>query len=126
MSKPEIKVTLNGDNPKIECKVNLQAHLFSSGSNIDFHDTKNVERLENELNEAIKKQISKYLDKTIHEFEADITGFGRFARTNFLTWQEFENYKWLEKYKNSTYDIEVNTNVNVSQIISHKVKNAET
>ena len=69
--------------------------------------------------------ISEYLDLTIHKFDSDIAGIGRLARANFLTWEEFENYKWLEKYKNSKYDIDVETSLNVSQVISHKVKNTE-
>ena len=47
------------------------------------------------------------------------------AKKNFLTWKEFENYNWLEKYKNSTYEIEVNTELNISQVISHKVPNTK-
>lgn len=122
---PQIKVTLDGDTPKINCKVQIEAHLFSSGSEIDFHETKNLKRLEKELNEAIKKNISEYFELTMHKFDSDIAGIGRLARTNFLTWEEFKKYKWLEKYKNSKYDIEVNTSLNVSQVISHKVKNTE-
>lgn len=122
---PQIKVTLDGDTPIIKCKVKIEAHLFSSGSEIDFHKTENINKLENELNKAIKKNITEYLDLTIHKFDSDIAGIGRLARTNFLTWEEFKNYKWLEKYKNSKYDVEVETSLNVSQVISHKVKNTE-
>ena len=122
---PQIKVTLDGNTPIIKCKVKIEAHLFSSGSEIDFHKTENIKKIEDELNKAIKKNISEYLDLTIHKFDSDIAGIGRLARANFLTWEEFENYKWLEKYKNSKYDIEVETSLNVSQVISHKVKNTE-
>lgn len=124
-NSPAIKVTLDGDTPIIKCSVHLEAHLFSSGSEIDFHERKNLEKLENDLNEAIKENITEYFELTIHKFNSDIAGIGRLARANFLTWEEFENYKWLEKYKNSKYEIEVNTGLNVSQVISHKVKNTE-
>ena len=122
---PKIKVTLNGDTPQIKCNIKLEAHLFSSGSEIDFHETSNLKKLEQELNNAVKKNIAEYLELTMHKFDSDIAGIGKFARINFLTWKDFENYKWLEKYKNSKYDIEVETSLNVSQVISHKVKNTE-
>lgn len=122
---PYIKVTLDGDIPKIYCNIKLHAHLVSSGSAINFYDSQNKDRLIEELNISIENLISRYFDKTIHEYQSDISGMGRMAKMNFLTWNEFENYNWLSKYKNSIYEIEVDTDVNISQIISHKVPNSD-
>lgn len=122
---PNIKVNTENDIPHVDIKLKLEAHLFSSGSAIDFHDSKNVEKLETELNKSLKQNIEEYLEITFHKFESDIAGLGKFARVNFLTWKEFENYAWLEKCKNITYKVDVETKVNISQIISHKVQNTE-
>lgn len=122
---PSIKVNTDENYPQIKIEIKLEAHLFSSGSAIDFHDSDNVKKLESELNNALKKNIEEYLEITTHKFESDIAGFGRYARINFLTWKEFESYKWLEKYKEATYDVSVETKVNISQIISHKIPNTE-
>ena len=122
---PKIEVTIDGDSPKIKCDIKLKAHLVSSGSNINFYDEKNKNRLEKDLNEKIKKELSTYFDKTIKEYKADIAGIGRFAKANYLTWKEFEDYNWLEKYQNSTYEINVDTEINISQIISHIIPNHE-
>lgn len=124
-SAPKIKVNLNENSPKIQCKIKLHAHLVSSGSDINFYKEENKKRLVNELNNSIKKDISSYLDKTIKEYKSDIIGFGRMAKMNFLTWEEFKKYDWLTNYKNSTYEIEVETDLNIAQIISHKVPNTE-
>lgn len=121
----QLKSHLVGDSPHIKCKVNLKAHLVSSGSDINFYEEANKNKLRDELNSAIKEQISAYLEKTIKEYQSDIAGLGRLAKMNFLTWKEFEKYDWLNKYKNSTYEIDVDTTLNISQIISHKVPNTE-
>ncbi len=125
MKAPVIKVSTDTDNPKIDINIELVAHLVSSGSDINFYEGDNKKRLEEELNKSLEKRISDYLDKTIHELGSDIAGFGRFAKMNYLTWQEFEKYNWLEKYKNSTYTVKVKTNVNISQVISHTEPNTK-
>lgn len=125
IASPSIEVKLDGDTPKIKCKVKLEAHLVSSGSDINFYDKGNKDKLTDELNKSLETEISAYLDKTIKEYESDIAGFGRIAKMNFLTWKEFEDYNWLSKYKNSTYEVEVKTDLNISQVISHKVPNSE-
>lgn len=124
-SAPLINVELDGDKPKIKCKLKLHAHLVSSGSDINFYDKGNKDKLTDELNKNLEKEISAYLDKTIKEYESDIAGIGRIAKTKFLTWKEFEDYNWLSKYKNATYEVEVETDLNISQVISHKVPNSE-
>ena len=124
-SAPLINIELSGDNPKIKCKLKLHAHLVSSGSDINFYDKGNKDKLTDELNKQLEKEISAYLNKTIKEYESDIVGFGRIAKTKFLTWKEFEDYDWLSKYKNSTYEVDVETDLNISQVISHKVPNSE-
>ena len=33
----------------------------------------------------------------------DISGFGKYALSKYLTWDEWENSNWTENYKNSFY-----------------------
>lgn len=122
-TKPKIKVTLNGNNPHIKCTIDLDAHLVASGSEINFYEKENAIRLKNELDKSLKDTINNFLSKSIHEYKVDIASIGRYAKINFKTWKDFENYNWLLKYKNSTYELSVNTKLYVSQIVSHKVPN---
>ena len=59
----------------------------------------------------------EYLYKTSKEFKSDINGFGNFAAKNFLTISEFENYDWLNKYKDSFFNVEINTSVKSGMLI---------
>lgn len=123
-SAPKIEVITDNDSPKIKCNIKLNAHIISSGSNINFYDKDNEKKLKEHLNKELENKIKQYLEKTIKEYKADIAGIGRYAKKNFLTWKEFEDYDWLSKYPNATYEVKVDTKLNISQIISHIVPNA--
>ena len=53
-----------------------------------------------------KKEI-----KTSKEFKSDITGIGKYALRNFTTTSQFEEYNWKDNYKNSFFEVTVDTNV---------------
>ncbi|MBQ9314199.1 MAG: Ger(x)C family spore germination protein [Clostridia bacterium] len=123
-SEPKITVSLSGDSPHIKCNIRLETHLISSGSDINFYDKNNEQRLKKELDKNIEETINTFFDKTIHEYQVDIAAIGKSAKQNFATWQEFEDYHWLSKYRNATYDVDIDNKLNISQIISHIIPNA--
>ena len=45
------------------------------------------------------------------EFNSDITGIGKYALRNFTTTSQFEEYNWKDNYKNSFFEVTVDTNV---------------
>lgn len=103
--KSRIFVDTDGEAPKIT--VNL------------YIETENAENVE-EIKDSIEKNIYAVLFKTAKEYGADIFGFSNYAKRNFLTWREFENYGWNEKYKNSDFYVKVdikNSKVNTARYI---------
>ena len=64
---------------------------------------------------AILKQAKGYfgskhrLYKTAKEYHSDIDGFGKHAVKYFLTMQEWNDYNWLDNYKNSTFNVTVDS-----------------
>ena len=65
------------------------------------------------------------MDEIIHELKADVAGFGRYAKSNYMTWHEFEEINWRNIFEKSTYSIDVKVNLNVSQIVSHSLPTPE-
>ena len=53
--------------------------------------------------DALKKLAELY--KTSLDFNSDVCGFGKYAITNFLETKDWDNYNWLESYKNSIFNI---------------------
>lgn len=118
---PQIKVSLNNGTPHIEINAFLEAKLESDDASTDYLKEENKNRLRKKTEKHIQKILETYLEETTRNIKADAAGFGRYAKSNFLTWQEFEKLNWKNIYKNSTYDINVSLNLNVSQIVSHSL-----
>ena len=122
---PQIKVTINNGIPHIEVNVFIESRLESDGASIDYLKEENKERLNKKIVEHIHKILKKYMDEIIHELKADVAGFGRYAKSNYMTWHEFEEINWRNIFEKSTYSIDVKVNLNVSQIVSHSLPTPE-
>lgn len=117
-SKPKINVQLVNGTPFIEIDMNLEAKILSYDDTASYMEKEQLESISNSANEYIKKIISEYLYKTSKEFYADIDSFGKYAAKLFTTTQEFEEYNWLENYRNAFFDISVYTNVQSAFLLS--------
>jgi spore germination protein KC len=105
--KPQKKVDLSGDNPKIHVKIQLEGDFFTIQSGHNYESLAAMPGFEQAASEFVKKDLEYLLNKTASEYKSDICGFGEEARKQFLTIDEWEAYKWLEKYSDSTFDVEV-------------------
>lgn len=94
-------------NPKIQVDINLEADFTGIQSGINYEDPHNVSIIENAANAFYKDGITKFLNHTTKDFDSDICGFGRQVKSKFLTWNEWENFKWPDKYKKSTFTVNV-------------------
>ena len=74
------------------------------------------------IEEKLAKQLKEYF-KLTQEFNSDIAGIGKYVKTKYLTWEEFEKSDWLKNYKNAKINVNVNVDLNVSRVISHTVPN---
>ena len=83
----------------------------------DFHVEKNINEFEEETSHYIQQSIIKFLRKTTDEFDSDIVGFGVFAKKFFFTYDNFDNYRWNEKYKDSEFDVKVNFEIRKTGLI---------
>ena len=104
--KPDIKVAIRKGKPVINVKILLEGDIENLQSPTEYESIKLKPVLEN----AFKAYIKSNLDKTIYKckkLNVDVFGFGEKAVRNFWTIQEWEEYNWLGKFKDS----EVNTQV---------------
>ncbi|TYQ18289.1 UNVERIFIED_CONTAM: spore germination protein KC [Acetivibrio alkalicellulosi] len=108
---PEVEVSMVNNSPHISVKVLLEGDILSIQSGINYEDVDKLKVLEDGAEEFFKEEISHYLTKIIEEYGVDICGFGNNMKRNFLTWREWENFNWLNKFKNSTFDVEVDLKI---------------
>ena len=56
--------------------------------------------------------------QTCATYGSDINDFGRYALSKFLTIDQFNEYDWKNNYKNSTFKVSVNTQVQTGFLIT--------
>lgn len=106
-----ISAELVNNFPYISCNISIKANVTSMDYTIDLSDSENLKFLEECLNEYLEENISSYLYKTSKEFKSDIVGFGRCFLPKYLTWLDWCDTDWLNNYENSTFKINVSSNV---------------
>ena len=67
-------------------------------------------------------KLINYLEM-LKEIDSDITALGKYARINYLTWEDFEEINWKEIFKNSKIEIKTNVNLNISETAFHRLPN---
>lgn len=105
--KPEVRVDFADGKPRINLKIKLEGDFLAIQSGINYEESSKREIFEKAMEDQIKEGVQRFLDKTAKEFRADICGFGRFAKKKFLTWDEWEKFDWLNRYKDATFTLDV-------------------
>ena len=111
-----VKKKVNG-NPFIILDFNISCQLISMSENVNYFSEENIRKIEDAVNIYIKQNMTEYLYKTSKELKADIAGLGKTAIHQFVTWNNWIDYKWLEKYKNAFFDINVNSELKSGQLL---------
>lgn len=102
---PVYHIDVSDDRPKIKIDVYLEGD-FLSVSPFEYLENEMTE-YEKELTEYTEQALMKFLKKTSNELGADIVGFGSHAKACFRTYKDFEAYNWLEKYKDTEFNVNV-------------------
>lgn len=108
-STNNINVNFINGSPYIKLKLEFSGKIYSMSRDSQYLDTNVLASISNSCNNYLENQFYAYLYKTSTVFESDINGFGSYALSNFTTSTEFNNYNWLDNYKNSTFNVEINT-----------------
>ena len=109
--KPKISVNISDDKPNVTVDLFLEAHGLTLNDSIDYTCPQDVEELEKSADQFLENEITSLLYKTSKEFNSDIVGFGKYALSKYLTWNDWEKANWTENYKNSTFNVNVNLSI---------------
>lgn len=102
----------------IDCKFN--ARLLSVDDNSYINSEEFLNQVGKSASKYLKTNILQYLYKTSKIFNTDTAGLGRKAIGHFTTVSDWENYNWLNNYKNSFFKVNVDTNVRSGMILKEK------
>ena len=101
---------ING-SPYIKVDYQFTGRIYSMTETSDYLNNINLNAISESCNNYLKSVFTNYLYKTSKDLNSDINGFGEYALNNFFTLEESNEYNWKENYKNSFFDVTVNTNV---------------
>ena len=113
-AKPEIKVSILNGSPYVTIQVRTNARIASIDKISSEMTQERIQALEISASSYLETQISNYLYKTAKEFHSDIAGIGKYALKQFQTNTDFINYHWLERYQDSFFQVNVNTEIESS------------
>ncbi len=99
------------NSPFIDVNVFIKARVLSTNKNSLELTNDNIKKVEEAVNKYLENEISEFLYKTSLTYDSDICGLGRYAITKFYKNSDWENYNWLENYKNSIFNVTVNSEV---------------
>lgn len=92
-------------------KCGLIGYVLSMSDTLDLSSSDTLNTLNNSVSAYLEYCIKEYLYKTSKNFGADIDNFGVYVLPNYLTNGEWKSSDWLNNYKNSFFDVTVNTNI---------------
>lgn len=102
---PEISVDLEGERPYIEARVFLEGTMIAIQSGERYERPELTPVIQQAVEDQLTLETREFVRKMQHEFGTDVFGFGKVVRKKFLTWPEWEEYGWLERFPEA--DIEV-------------------
>ena len=85
---------------------------------VEYETNEVLSKISNAGKEYLTKQFNDYFKKISTEYETDIDEFGTKAAANFLTMPEWKNFNWNEKFKNSTFDVNIDLDVLSTMLVT--------
>lgn len=119
ISNTTVDVKIVNGSPYIKLNYRFSGKIESASENINYSDNNFLNEVSSACNNYLESIFSDYLYKTAKTFKSDINGFGQEAKRNFLTLNDFEDYNWEEKYRDSFFDINVDTSIKSSLLLTN-------
>lgn len=105
----KIDVSFVNGAPYIKLKFEFSGKIYSMKKDSQYLNQDILNAISTSCNNYLESQFSSYLYKTSTIFESDINSIGLYALSKFNTTTEFNDYDWLNNYKNSTFSIDIET-----------------
>ena len=108
--RPSYKVDIVDGKPKISVSVMLEGDFVSIQSGADYSEDGLRIKFEKSAEDYLTSQILKFLNRT-KQFNSDICGFGRYVKGKFLTWNNWMDFNWLKRYKDTDFNVSVDVKI---------------
>ena len=118
VKRTAVQVDTSTPTPYVKLQFKFYGRIYSMSENAKYLSPEVLDSISESCNSYLENVFTDYLYKTSKEFEADINNFGVYSLINFFTIDEKENYSWHECYKNAFFDVDVDTSIKSSMLIT--------
>jgi hypothetical protein len=121
-SSPKIDVDVSTNSPYIKVKLKFTGRIDSMSENSDYLSPDILNYVSSSCNNYLETVFSDFLYKTSKDLKSDICAFGNNALSKFTTSKQLDEYQWLENFKYSFFDVEVDTTIKSSMLLTETKK----
>ncbi len=114
----KIKIDTSTSTPFIKLKLKFSGRIYSMSETTKQLSSASLDAISDSCNKYLENIFSEYLYTTSKSLESDINNLGIYALKNFFTTTEYENYNWLENYKNAFFDVKVETSIKSGMLLT--------
>lgn len=110
-------VLLVNGSPYITSNICINGKMQSMNDNIELNDENVIAQIEQYAKSYVEQNMYNYLYKTSKELHADIDSFGLYALKYFYNTSEWGQYNWPARYKDASFEINVDFNLRSSYLL---------
>lgn len=118
--KPKTKVIISNGSPFVKTQISLVAKILSFNNTTSNLTSDLISKIEESSQTYLTNQLYQYLYKTSTDLKCDIAGFGKFARKNFVTLQDWDSYNWPSNYSSSTFQVDLDFSIKSGYLLTNK------
>lgn len=116
-SKCETYVDVINGTPYIQSKLEISTRIISMSDDYKNLDKSTIDIIEEYAKNYIESFIYDFVYKTSKELKSDIACFGKYAVSDFSTWQDWQDYNWPNNYQNAFFNIDATINLKSRYLI---------
>lgn len=117
--KTKISSSIINGSPYITIELFLTGKILTLDESTNYTTNESLEAIDSNCNLYLENLLYSYLYKTAKEFKSDIDGFGKFTLKSFITNDEWQNYNWYTKYKDSNFKVKINFKIQSSMLLTN-------
>ena len=104
---PDIDITFLNNSPYAKIKLSIGCSIKSASDSFNYETKQNIEIIENSISSYLEELTLEFLYKISHDYNLDICNFKNIISPKYLTNEEFNKINWNEVYKNSFFNVEI-------------------
>jgi len=108
--EPKVKTEIKGEKVFIDVNMSLEGDILAIQSRVNYEEEPLKSSFEDVVEKRLKEDMNSLIDKC-KKWGVDIFHFGRKMSSYFSTIQEWENFDWISKFKESETNIEIDFNI---------------